>query len=83
MMSKPIHDFVQAAVFDLPCVYANRMNVIVGDDGMARLTFGESSGPEAIVWNTSVALTNANLEALYDTIGAVLSRAVQKPERMQ
>lgn len=76
MMSKPILDRMQSAVFELPCLYANRINVIVGDDGMARITFGEACGESEIAWNTAIAMTNANLEALYETIGGILQSAV-------
>lgn len=82
MMSKPIPASVQSAVFELPCLYANRINVMVGDDGMARITFGEACSENEIAWNTAIALTNANLKALYETIGGILQSMAQKPERM-
>lgn len=81
-MTHKISTQSQNTALRLPAVYADRMNVIIGQDGMARITFGQFTGPIEIEWHQAIAMTNANVEALYETIGVVLRSAAVEQQKV-
>lgn len=76
MTSKTIPGIPEAAA-RMPSVYANRINIMIGDDGLGRLTFGTSINGGETQWHAAISVTNANIESLYASLGEILQKAAK------
>lgn len=78
-MSEQANSTLPKAAAILPPTYVSRITILVGNDGIARLVFGNDMPGGDIEWLESIAMTNANLESLYTSLGNLMQQAAAMP----